>query len=61
MKFIVIGLMKPAAVLLYGWTLGAFRTWGISLISGLLSLVFSPGGKFHTFKLEKPGFHATFM
>lgn len=30
--------------LLCGWRLGATRTWGLSVVSGLLSVVFSPGG-----------------
>ena len=29
--------------LLCGWRLGAARTWGLSVVSGLLSVVFSPG------------------
>lgn len=30
--------------LLCGWRLGAARTWSLSVVSGLLSVIFSPGG-----------------
>lgn len=30
--------------LLCGWRLGATRTWSLSVVSGLLSVIFSPGG-----------------
>lgn len=30
--------------LLCGWRLGAARTWSLSVVSGLLSVIFGPGG-----------------
>lgn len=30
--------------LLCGWRLGAARTWSLSVVSGLLSVIFRPGG-----------------
>lgn len=30
--------------LLCGWRLGAARTWSLSVVSGLLSVIFSPSG-----------------
>ena len=60
-KFTFIPFIEPVAVPAVWLKVGGLQDLGLSTVSGFLSVEFQQGGKFHTLKLSKSGFNATFV